>query len=113
MGKRQIFSKISKWVIGILILAAFLAAGKQEKEGGSTNFFQIGKEVLKNSLTKQILYSQSMILGFLMEQEVSFWSPYAVMRTEGFFPYEETEKVVYLSPDMEEGIRKEKIRTYT
>lgn len=107
MGKRQIFSKISKWVIGILILAAFLAAGKQEKEGGSTNFFQIGKEVLKNSLTKQILYSQSMILGFLMEQEVSFWYQDAVMRTEGFFPYEETEKVVYLSPDMEEGIRKE------
>lgn len=107
MGKRQIFSKISKWLIGILILAAFLAAGKQEKENGSTNFFQVGKEVLKNSFTKQILYSQSMILGFLMEQEFSFWSKETVMKTEGFFPYKEAENLFYLSTDMEEGLRKE------
>ena len=48
-----------------------------------------------------------MILGFLMEQEFSFWSKEAVMKTEGFFPYEETEKRLYLSPDMEEGVKKE------
>ena len=107
MGKRQIFSKISKWVMGILILAAFLAAGKQEKERENTNFFQVGKEVLKNSFTKQILYSQSMVLGFLMEQEVSFWKKEAVMKTEGFFPYEENEKRFYLSTDREEELRKE------
>ena len=107
MGKRQIFSKISKWVIIILILAAFLAAGKQEKVSGSTNFFQVGKEVLKNNFTKRILYSQSMILGFLMEQEFSIWSKEAVMKNEGFFPYEETEKLFSISADMEEELRKE------
>ena len=106
MGKKQIFSKISKWIISILILAAFLAAGNQEKERQSANFFQVGKEVLKNSFTKQILYSQSMILGFLMEQEFIVWSKEAVVKTEGFFPYEE-EKMLSLSKDMEESFRKE------
>ena len=107
MGKRQIFSKISKWIIGILILAAFLAAGKQEKNAEDTNFFQIGKEVLKNGFTRQILYSQSMVLGFLMEQEFPFRSKETTMKTEGFFPYKEQETLFRLEPDREEELRKE------
>ena len=107
MGKRRIFSKIRKWIIGVLILAAFLAAGKQEKEVGESNFFQIGKEVFKNSFTKQIMYSQSMILGILMEQEFVGWRAEPVMKAEGFLPYEEQNNLIVPGQDMEEQFWKE------
>lgn len=107
MGKRRIFSKIRKWIIGVLILAAFLAAGKQEKEVGESNFFQIGKEVFKNSFTKQIMYSQSMILGILMEQEFVGWRAEPAMKAEGFLPYEEQNNLIVPGQDMEEQFWKE------
>ena len=92
MGKRHIFHSLSKWLILILILATLIVAGKQEKEMENTNFFQIGKELVKNGLTKQMLYSQSVILGFLMEQELPGWNPKPVMKTEGFLPYEKQDE---------------------
>lgn len=107
MGKRHIFSKISKWIIFALILAAFFVAGKQEKETESLNFFQIGREIVKNSLAKQMLYSQSMILGFLMEQELPGWNPEPVLKAEGFLPYEKQEEFLIPGEDMEEKIREE------
>ncbi len=107
MGKRNVFSKISKWLIFVLILAAFFVAGKQEKEAENSNFFQIGKKIIKNSLTKQMLYSQSMILGFLMEQELPGWNPEPVMKAEGFLPYEKQDDFLILKEDMETKIREE------
>ena len=89
MGKRRVFSKISKCFILILILAAFLVAGKQEKESEEKNFFQIGKEIFKNGLIKEMLYSQSTILGLIMEQEFLVWNTTPVIKTDGFLPYEE------------------------
>lgn len=107
MGKKQIFSNISKWFIVVLVLAALLVAGKQKNTEEELNFFQIGKEMIKNGVTKQLLYSQSTILGLFAEQEFSVWSTKPVMRTDGFLPYEEVDELLVLSEEAEDKLRKE------
>lgn len=107
MGKKRILSMISKWLICILILAACFVAGKQKNKVEELNFFQIGKEMIKNSFTKQLLYSQSMILGLFMEQEFSIWSIKPVMCTEGFLPYEEVHELLSLSTELQAKFREE------
>ena len=105
MGKRQVFTKISKWMIVFLLLAAFFTAGKQEKE--KSNFFQIGKEVFQHSVIKQMLYSQSMILGMTAEQELTGWSRKAVIRTDGFLLSEKQENIIMAEQELELGLQKE------
>lgn len=107
MGKRHIFSKIIKVFILILMIAAFTVAGKQEKEAENSNFFQVGKEILKNRFSKQMLYSQSMILGFLMEQELPGWNLRPALKAEGFLPYEKQDEFLVPEGEMEEKIREE------
>jgi len=104
MGKRSVFSKIKKWCIFILFVLAFCVSGKQKKENGSLNFFQTGKEYVKNSVTKEMMYSQSMILGFLLEQDNSWWKSKAVMKIEGFLPYEESDSYIVLEESIEEAL---------
>ena len=94
-------------MILLLIFAAFLVAGKQKKKVEEQNFFQIGKEMIKNSITKQILYSQSMILGLLMEQEFSIWNQKPIMKADGFLPYENREDFIVLNGEMQEKFQKE------
>lgn len=107
MGKKQIFSKISKLLMFLMILAALLVAGRQKNTVEELNFFQIGKDMIKNGFTKQLLYSQSTILGLLMEQELSVWSRKPAVRVDGFLPYEEVEELVVLSEELEDKLRKE------
>lgn len=107
MGKKRIFHGLSKWLILILILATFIVAGKQEKEVENSNFFQIGKEFVKRSFTKQMLYSQSMILGFLMEQEFTGWNPKPVMKAEGFLILEEQDEFLIPEGEMEKKMWEE------
>ena len=55
MGKRNIFSKIGKWLICILLFLGIAIVGMEEKQGKKSDFFQIGKEIIKNHFTKQML----------------------------------------------------------
>lgn len=107
MGKRRIFHSLSKWLILILLLATLIVAGKQDKEVENSNFFEIGKEIIKRNFTKQMLYSQSMILGFLMEQELPGWNPKPVMKAEGFLNLEEQDEFLIPEGEMEEKMREE------
>ena len=107
MGKRRIFSKIRKWCIFLLLILAFTVSEKQKTENNRLNFFQIGKEYVKNSVTKRMLYSQSMILGFLMEQTNPWWKQKAVIKVEGFLPCEDQEHYMALGESMEEALRLE------
>lgn len=107
MGKRSIFSKIRKWCIFLLIIVAIVVAGKQKKETEGLTFWGIGKKYVWDSFLKQMLYSQSMVLGFLMEQELPQWSPKTVMKMEGFLPYENGGIIVAAKDPMEEAFLQE------
>ena len=107
MGKRSVFSKIRKWCIVLLLVLAFCVSGKQTKESSRLNFFQTGKEYIKNSVIKEMLYSQSMILGFLLEENNSWWKPKAEVKAEGFLPYEDLESYIALEESMEEALLRE------
>ena len=107
MGKRSIFSKIRKWCIFLLIIVAIVVAGKQKKETEGLTFWGIGQKYVWDSFLKQMLYSQSMVLGFLMEQELPQWSPKTVMKMEGFLPYENGGIIVAAKDSMEEAFLQE------
>lgn len=107
MGKRNVFSKIRKWCIFLLFVLAFWVSGKQKKEADSLNFFQTGKEYLKNKITKELLYNQSMILGFLIEESNPWWKPKAVMKVEGFLPLEDLNGYIILEESMEDAFLRE------
>lgn len=78
----------------VLLLAAFWVTTKYPQGAKEGNLFQIGKEVLKDSFAKRVLYSQSVALGILLEQETSFWNLKAEMQVESVFPLSEEEAVL-------------------
>ena len=94
MRKKHNFLGRSKWFVLFLLLMTFWATGKYPPKQGEKNFFQVGKEVIKTSVTKHFLYSQSMILGIVLEQENVFFAPRTAMRIESFIPLEEKEHIL-------------------
>ena len=57
----------------------------------------------QRSVTKRMMYSQSMILGFLLEETNPWWKPKGVMRVEGFMPYEDADSYIVLEESMEKA----------
>lgn len=107
MGKKCIFSKISKWFIIGLLLAAFLTSEKQKNNGDTLTFFQVGRQVLRTYLKKQMIYSQSVLAGILLEQE-SIWEYGEVsIKAEGFLPDYREEHFLKPEEDMQERIWEE------
>lgn len=107
MRKKRDFLKLSRWMMLLLLGAAFWVSGKEPKEAEQLNFFQVGKEVIKDSFTKQMVYSQSMIPGFLLEQENAFWKQNMVIKVESRVPFEEKEYVLAMGEELMNGFMEE------
>lgn len=107
MGKRTIFLKIKKCIVFLLVLLGIWIAVKGESRINLQEFFRAGKTHVKNSITKRMLYNQSMILGVLLEEKNPWWSSQMVVKTEGFLTFEEDEVFLLPEDSMEEAIRKE------
>ena len=112
MRKKRYFLKLCKWLVLLLLGAAFWVSGKEPKKVEKLNFFQVGKEVIKDSFIKQMVYSQSMILGFLLEQENVFWNQNAVIRVESIIPFEEKEYVLATEEQLIDDFMKENPGAY-
>ena len=107
MRKKRNFLGLSKWIAFLLLAAAFWVAGKEPKEVEELNFFQVGKEVIKDYVTGQMLYNQSMILGLLLEQERGFGSRQTVMKIESSLPYGKKEYILAVEEEQMEYFVKE------
>lgn len=107
MEKKCIFSKISKYLIIGLVLAAFLSAGKRENKTDNLNFYQIGAQVIRTYFEKQMLYSQSVMAGILLETEDVFWYGKKGIQAEGFLPDYHQEHSLIPEEEMQEKIREE------
>lgn len=90
-----------------MLVTAFLVAGKEPKKEDKLNFFQVGKEVIKDCITKQMLYHQSMILGMVLEQEKVFGGRQTVMKVESSLPYDEKEYILAMEENKTEEFVKE------
>jgi len=107
MGKKRIFSKISVWFIIGLFLIAFFSSEKRETQGENLTFYQVGKQVLEEQMKRQMIYSQSVVAGMLLEQErVAVYREMAI-KTDGFLPIEQKEYFITQSEEMEEKIWEE------
>ena len=107
MRKKRNLFQFSKWMIILLLIAAFFVAGKQGGETGKLTFFQVGKAVIKEFLTKQMLYSQSVTLGLFFEQESGFWTRGAEVCVESFLPFQEKEYVLATKNEILESFLEE------
>ena len=90
-----------------MLLAALWLTTKYPQETKEESFIQTGKEVIKDYLTKRMLYSQSVALGILMEQETSFWSFKAVIKVESELPLKEKESVLSAEQETLDSFMKE------
>lgn len=99
MRKKRNFFGLNKWIVFILLLTAFLVAGKESHKTDKLNFFQVGKEIIKDSVTKQMLYKQSMIMGLLFEQKTGLWEKQMVMKMESSLPYKDKEYILDLKEE--------------
>ena len=107
MGKKRIFSKVSVWFIIGLFLIAFFSSEKRETQGENLTFYQVGKQVLEEQMKRQMIYSQSVVAGMLLEQErVAVYREMAI-KTDGFLPIEQKEYFITQSEEMEEKIWEE------
>ena len=107
MGKRTVFSKIKKCIVFLLVLLVFVASVKGENRINLQEFFQAGKTHIKNGITERMLYSQSVILGILPEQNNPWQNSQVATRVEGFLPFEEEEVFLFPEDSMEEAFRQE------
>lgn len=107
MRKKGNFLGFHKWIILFLLLAAFWAAGKQTEKGANLTFFQVGKEVIKDSFIKQMLSSQSVLSGVFLEQENGFWKRHINVKTESLLPFEEKEYILATKEELVELVLKE------
>lgn len=107
MGKRTIFSKIKKCIGFLLVLLVFVVSVKGENRINLQEFFQAGRNHIKNSITGRILYSQSVILGLMPEQKNLWWNSQVAAKVEGFLPFEEEEVFMLPEGSMEEAFRQE------
>lgn len=107
MGKERNFFGFGKWLVLLLFVATLVVALKQPGETEKLNFFQVGKEVIKESIAKHMLYSQSTILGFVKEQESHVGNAKTVTKIESFLPFEERAHVLILEKETMEQFTKE------
>ena len=107
MRKKGNFLRFHIWMILLLLTAAFFVAGKQPPGGKNLTFFQVGKAVIKDSIIKQMLYSQSATLGFFFEQENGFWKCGANVKVESFLPFREKEYVLATREEILESFLEE------
>lgn len=99
MRKKHNFFRLSKWIVFVLLVTAFWVAGKEPKEADKLNFFQVGKEVIMDGITGQMLYSQSMLLGLSLGQEKMFSSRQRIMKTESNLPYDKKEYILAMEEE--------------
>lgn len=107
MGKRTVFSKIKKCIVFLLVLLVFVASVKGENRINLQEFFQAGKTHIKNGIIERMLYSQSVILGILPEQNNPWQNSQVATRVEGFLPFEEDEIFIFPEDSVEEAFRQE------
>ncbi len=107
MRKKSNFWGFDKWIILLLLIAALMVAAKQPSKVEKLTFFQVGKAVIKDSVIKQMLYSQSVTLGFFLEQEKGFWKRRTEVKVESSLPFREKEYILATNKEVLESFEEE------
>ncbi len=105
MGKKQLFIKLRKWSVFLGILIVFIVGTRPGKEG-EENFFRLGKEIIKESITKQMIYGGSVIWGLAWEEE-SFPGKTPEVKTESALDFKMRYQTVLSGEELEEWVKKE------
>ncbi len=105
MGKKRFF-RVSKWLVFIGVFWSLLAEIPPAEEG-EPGFFQLGKEMIKESFTKQMLYGGTLIWGVMQEEETFVWQQEPEVKTESFLDFEVTREMLIPKEELEEAVQKE------
>lgn len=105
MGKKQLFIKLRKWSVFLGILIVLIVGTRMDIEG-EENFFRLGKEIIKESITKQMIYGGSVIWGLVWEEEI-FPGKTPQVKTESVLDFEMKHQAVQSGDELAEWVKKE------
>ena len=98
--------RLKKWILFCLIVI-LVFWGPKVKNKQEVGFWQVGKNVAKEYLVKQVLYSQSVIWGFLNDMETEVWQKKQTVAVESFLDLEIYNAILDAEESLETKVKEE------
>ena len=98
--------RLRKWILFGLVVVLVLW-GPKVKNKQEVGFWQVGKKVAKEYLVKQVLYSQSVVWGFLKDMDTEVWQKKQTVAVESFLDLEIYNAILDAEESLEEKVKEE------
>lgn len=98
--------RLRKWILFCLVVI-LVFWGPKVKNKQEVGFWQVGKNVAKEYLVKQVLYSQSVIWGFLNDMETEVWQKKQTVAVESFLDLEIYNAILDAEESLETKVKEE------
>lgn len=89
------------------LLVVFVFFIPKYKNGNEESFWQVGKNITKEYLVRKVLYSQSVIWGFIEELDAEVWQKKQTLVEESFLDLEIQNAILKVDDNLEEKVKKE------
>ena len=106
MGKNKKLFRWKKWLF-LCLLVGVIFWGPKIKNEREEGFWQIGERIAKEYLLKRILYSQSIVWGFVEDMETQLWHKKQVMAVESFLDLEIHNAILSAEKSLEAKVKEE------
>ena len=106
MGKNKKLFRWKKWLF-LCLLVGVIFWGPKIKNEREEGFWQIGERIAKEYLLKRILYSQSIVWGFVEDMETQLWHKKQAMAVESFLDLEIHNAILSAEKSLEAKVKEE------
>ena len=99
-------NRLRKWIVFCLIVILVLW-GPRVKNKQELGFWQVGKNIAKEYLMKQVLYSQSVVWGFLKDIDTEVWQKKQTVAVESILDLEIYNAILDPEESLEAKVKEE------
>ena len=99
-------NRLRKWMVFCLIVILVLW-GPRVKNKQELGFWQVGKNIAKEYLVKQVLYSQSVVWGFLKDIDTEVWQKKQTVAVESILDLEIYNAILDPEESLEAKVKEE------
>ena len=99
-------NRLRKWMVFCLIVILVLW-GPRVRNKQELGFWQVGKNVAKEYLVEQVLYSQSIVWGFLKDIDTEVWQKKQTVAVESFLDLEIYNAILDPEESLEAKVKEE------
>ena len=105
MRKNKMSYRLRKCFL-FCLLVVFVFFIPKYKNGNEESFWQVGKNITKEYLVRKVLYSQSVIWGFIEELDAEVWQKKQTLVEESFLDLEIQNAILKVDDNLEEKVKK-------